>query len=179
MQDHSEEQTEESDSEVPFFPNVLLAEVTLAIAVIGLLAIFVSLFPLKLGTKFDPANPPTILEPEWYFMGVYQFLKTQSVQPLYAILLLAGLGIFLISVPFTDRGSDRRPLRRPVFTAIAFFVIVEFLALTTFGYLSPGQVGSFSDSGFTTAFVVTNLLAMALVLLIFAASRRAIRGAQP
>jgi quinol-cytochrome oxidoreductase complex cytochrome b subunit len=113
LQDHYEGQTEESDSEVPFFPNVLLVEVSLAIAVIGLLAIFVSLFTLKLGEKFDPANPPTILEPEWYFMGVYQFLKTQSVEPLYGILLLAALGIFLILVPFIDRGSERRRLRRP------------------------------------------------------------------
>lgn len=179
MRNHSEEQKEESDKEVPFFPNVLLAEVTLAIAVIGLLAIFVSLFPLKLGEKFDPANPPTILEPEWYFMGMYQFLKTQSIEPLHGILLGASLGIFLVLVPFIDRGSERRPIKRPVFTAFAFFGAVEFLALTIYGYLSPGQVGSFSDSGFTEAFIVTNLVALGLIALVFAANRGIVRGAQP
>jgi quinol-cytochrome oxidoreductase complex cytochrome b subunit len=171
---HSEEQAEEN--EVPFFPNVLLAEVTLAVAVIGLLAIFVSLFPLRLGEKFDPTNPPTILEPEWYFMGVYQFLKTQNVEPLYGIILLAGLGIFVVLIPFLDRGSERRPLRRPFFTATAFFIAVEFLALTIYGYLSPGQVGTFSDSAFTNAFLVTNLVAAGLVFLVFVVNRRVTRG---
>lgn len=178
MHGHSEEHEEENGSNVPFFPNVLLAEMTLAVAVIGLLAIFVSLFPLKLGEKFDPSNPPTILEPEWYFMGVYQFLKTKNVEPVYGIVLMASLGIFVVLIPFLDRGSERRPLRRPFFTAVAFFIAVEFLALTIYGYLSPGQVGTFSDSAFTNAFLVTSLLAAGLVVLVFAVNRRVTRGGQ-
>jgi quinol-cytochrome oxidoreductase complex cytochrome b subunit len=169
---HSEEQREEYEHEVPFFPNVLLSEMSLAIAVIGLLAIFVSLFPLKLGEKFNPTSPPTILEPEWYFMGVYQVLKTQNAQPFHAIILIVGLGVFAVLVPFIDRGSERHPLRRPIFTAIAFFVMVEFLALTIYGYMSPGQVGSFSNSSFVTVFMTTNLLVVALVILVFLANRR-------
>src|SRR3989304_4418296 len=35
LQSHSSENKEESDEEVPFFPNVLLAEVSLALAVVG------------------------------------------------------------------------------------------------------------------------------------------------
>jgi quinol-cytochrome oxidoreductase complex cytochrome b subunit len=164
------------DEEVPFFPDVLLAEVSFAVAVVGLLAIFVSLFPLKLGEKFDPLNPPTILEPEWYFMGVYQFLKTQSVQPLFGIMLMGALGIFMILVPFLDRGVERRPLRRPVFTAVAFFAITQFLALTIYGYLSPGQVGSLASARFVTAVALTNLVALILVVLVFATNRRLTRG---
>lgn len=166
------------EEKVKFFPNVLLAEASLAIAVMGLLAIFVSLFPLRLGEKFDPMNPPTIIEPEWYFMGVYQFLKTQGVEPVYGIILMAGLAIFLVLVPFIDRGDERRPLRRPVFVAIAFLVAAEFLGLTIFGYMSPGQVGSFASSAFTAAFLVTNSVAAVLVILVFAWSRRVSKGAQ-
>ncbi len=177
MRSRSEQQSEE-DNEVAFFPNVLLAEMSLAIAVMGLLAIFVSLFPVKLGERFDPTNPPSILEPEWYFMGVYQFLKTERVEPFYAILLLTGLGIFMLLIPFLDKGPERRPLRRPVFTAIAFFIILEFLALTIYGYMSPGQVGTFSDVVFTTVFLATNLLALGLILLVFVTNRRIIRGAR-
>jgi quinol-cytochrome oxidoreductase complex cytochrome b subunit len=177
LQNRSEEhEGEEKEHDVPFFPDVLLAELSFAIAVVGLLAIFVSLFPPGLGEKFDPLNPPTILEPEWYFMGFYQFLKTQSVQPSYGIVLMVGLGVFMILVPFLDRGSERRPLGRPIFTAIAFVVIVEFLALTLYGYMSPGQVGSFSDIPFVMAFAATNLVALGLILLVFAASRHAMRG---
>jgi len=174
LHDHSKEESEEEDG-VLFFPNVLLAEMTFAITVIGLLAIFVSLFPLKLGEKFDPTNPPTLLEPEWYFMGFYQFLKTQSVQPFYGILLMSAFGVFVVLIPFLDRGSERRPLRRPVFTAAAFVIMVEFLALTTYGYLSPGQVGSFSSPAFTSAFIFTTLAAAFLVILVFTVSRRIVR----
>lgn len=171
MQNHSKD-----EKQVSFFPNVLLAEMSLAIIVLGCLAIFVSLFPVKLGTKFDPLHPPTLLEPEWYFMGFYQFLKTQSVQPFYGVILMTGLGIFIVLIPFLDRGSERRPIRRPVFVAAAFFVILEFLALTIYGYLTPGHVATFSESGFTLVFLVTNGIAVGLVLLVFAANRRSIRG---
>lgn len=169
LPNHSEHEDEQG---VPFFPNVLLAEMSLAFAVIGLLAIFVALFPLELGAKFDPMHPPTILEPEWYFMGVYQLLKTQGVQPLYGVLLLLCLGIFLLSIPFIDRGSERRPLRRPFFAAVAFVLAAEFLGLTIYGYLSPGQVGSFADARFTIAFLVTNMAAATLVVLVLLANRR-------
>lgn len=164
--------SEENGEEVPFFPNVLLAEVSLAIAVIGLLAVFVSLFPLKLGEKFDPLHPPSLLEPEWYFMGIYQVLKTQGVQPVDAVVLMAALGIFLVLIPFIDGGSERRPLRRPVFTAVGLLAITEFLGLTTFGFLSPGQVGSFSSIRFTVAFALTNAVALALVALVFVLGRK-------
>ncbi len=170
MPNHYEQ--DESEGGVPFFPNVLLAEMSLAVAVIGLIAIFVSLFPLKLGAKFDPMNPPTVLEPEWYFMGVYQVLKTQGVVPLYGIIVMALLGIFLVLVPFIDRGPERRPLRRPFFVAVAFFVATEFVGLTVYGYLSPGQLGSFSDFHFSVAFLVTNLIACASVVTFLLGTRR-------
>jgi quinol-cytochrome oxidoreductase complex cytochrome b subunit len=176
LPNHSEERKDESAREIPFFPNVLLSEMTLAIAVIGLLAISVSLFPLKLGEKFNPTNPPTILEPEWYFMGVYQFLKTQNVQPLHGIILMGALGLFMVIIPFIDRTAERRPLRRPIFTAFAFFAIIEFLALTFYGYLSPGQTGSFSNSRFTITVLATTILALAFVVVVFAVNRRITRG---
>jgi len=164
--------SEESSEEVSFFPNVLLAEMSLAIAVVGLIVIFVSLFPLKLGVKFDPMNPPTILEPEWYFMGFYQFLKTEGVQPIHGIIMMAVLGIFMLSVPFIDRSAERKPLKRPYFTAAAFFAMSEFIGLTIFGYMSPGQVGSFSSVPFTIAFAVTNSAAIVMIALVFALQTR-------
>lgn len=178
MPDHSEEKTRESGSEVPFFPNVLLAEASFAISMVGLLVIFVALFPLRLAEKYDPTNPPTVLEPEWYFMGVYQLLKTQSIEPLYGIVLLVIFGVFLLLVPFVDRGPERRPLRRPAFTSIALLVIVEFLALTIYAYLTPGQVGTFSDSGFVSVFLATNLLAVGSVAIVFAVHRIIVREAR-
>ena len=83
-QAHSDDPQSSTD-EIPFFPNHLLSEIALAFAILGLIVIFSSLFPVKLAEKYDPLNPPQILEPEWYFMGVYQFLKTQGVQPIHGV----------------------------------------------------------------------------------------------
>jgi quinol-cytochrome oxidoreductase complex cytochrome b subunit len=154
---------------------ILLSEINLTPIVVGLLILLVSLFPLGVAAKFDPMNPPSILEPEWYFMGMYQFLKTQSVEPLYGTLLASGFGVFLAIVPFLDRTSERRALRRPIFTAIGIFAIVEFLALTTYAYLSPGQIGTFSDINFTIAFALTNAVALSLMAFVFALSRRMVK----
>jgi quinol-cytochrome oxidoreductase complex cytochrome b subunit len=155
---------------------VLLAEINTAPIILGLLFILVSLFPLHLGARFDPMSPSTVLEPEWYFMGMYQFLKTQSVEPVDGMLLAAGLGVFLAMVPFLDRSPEARSLKKSIFTAAGIFVIIEFLALTIYAYLSPGQLGSFSDSHFTLAFVATNVVAGSLVAIIFAGNRRILRA---
>ena len=155
---------------------ILLSEINLAPIALGLLILLVSLFPLGIGAKFDPMNPPTILEPEWYFMGMYQFLKTQSVEPLYGMLLATGLGVFLAAVPFLDRNSERRALRRPIFTAVGIFAIVEFLSLTIYAYLSPGLIGTFSDINFTAAFALTNAIAFSLMAFVFALNRRMVRA---
>lgn len=157
---------------------ILLSEINMAPIVLGLLFVFVSLFPLKIGDRFDPMKPPTILEPEWYFMGMYQFLKTQSVEPLYGVILATGLWLFIAIIPFLDRSPERRALRRPVFTAIGIFIIIEFLALTIYAYLSPGQIGTFLDSNFTAAFVLTNVAAISFVAVVLAANRRIVRASR-
>lgn len=155
---------------------ILLSEIIIAPIVLGLLFIFVSLFPLNIGERFDPMKPPTTLEPEWYFMGMYQFLKTQNVEPLYGVMLATGLGLFIAIVPFLDESHERRALRRPAFTALGVFIIIEFLALTIYAYLSPGQIGTFSDSNFTATFVITNVVAAACMAIVFAACRRVVRA---
>ncbi|HXZ97922.1 MAG TPA: hypothetical protein VED24_00995, partial [Candidatus Acidoferrum sp.] len=116
-QAHSDSSDSSPEEEIPFFPNHLLSEIALAFAILGLIVIFASLFPAELGKKYDPLNPPQTLEPEWYFMGVYQFLKTQAIQPIHAVALLSVLGILLVLVPFIDRGPRRAPRDRPLMMA--------------------------------------------------------------
>jgi quinol-cytochrome oxidoreductase complex cytochrome b subunit len=162
-QAHSDD-SHSSEDEIPFFPNHLLSEIALAFAILGLIVIFASLFPAKLAEKYDPLNPPQILEPEWYFMGVYQFLKTQGVQPVHGVALLSLLGIVLILVPFIDRGSQRAPRDRPLTMAAAFVVALQFLVLTIYGYATPGQVAAFSDPKVITLLIVVNGISLAALL---------------
>ena len=154
-----------SEDEIPFFPNHLLSEIALAFAILGLIVLFASLFPVKLAEKYDPLNPPQILEPEWYFMGVYQFLKTQGVQPIHGVILLSALGIVLILVPFIDRTIGRAPRDRPLMMAAAFVVAFQFLVLTVYGYATPGQVASFSEPKVIILLIVVNAISVAALLL--------------
>lgn len=162
-QAHSES-SNSSSGEIPFFPNHLLSEIALAFAILGLIVVFASLFPVRLAEKYDPLNPPQILEPEWYFMGVYQFLKTQGVEPVHAVALLSVLGILLILVPFIDRSPQRAPKDRPLMMAAAFVVALQFLVLTAYGYATPGQVAVFSDPTFLGLLLVINGISVAALL---------------
>jgi quinol-cytochrome oxidoreductase complex cytochrome b subunit len=163
-----------SEEEIPFFPNHLLSEIALAFALLGLIVIFASLFPTKLAERYDPLNPPQILEPEWYFMGVYQFLKTQGVEPVHGVALLSILAILLVLVPFIDRGAGRAPKDRPLMMAAVFVVAFQFLFLTAYGYATPGQVAMFSDPKVIALLLVVNGIS-ATALLIGAYRQRRIR----
>ena len=164
-QAHSDHSHSPAEDEIPFFPNHLLSEIALAFAILGLIVIFASLFPAELGEKYDPLNPAQTLEPEWYFMGVYQFLKTQAIQPIHAVALLSVLAILLVLVPFIDRGAGRAPRDRPLMMAAAFVVALQFLVLTGYGYATPGQVATFSNPTFLTVLLVVNGISIAALLL--------------
>ena len=164
-QAHSNSSHSTAEDEIPFFPNHLLSEIALAFAILGLIVIFASLFPAELGEKYDPLNPPQTLEPEWYFMGIYQFLKTQGVQPIHGVILLSVLGILLVLVPFIDRGKGRAPKDRALMMAAAFVVALQFLVLTAYGYATPGQVATFSNPTFLTVLLVINGISIAALLL--------------
>ena len=164
----SQARSDSNDSakgEIPFYPNHLLSEVALAFAILGLIVMFASLFPAGIGEKYDPLNPPEVLEPEWYFMGVYQLLKTQAVQPIHAVALLSVLGILLVLVPAIDRGDKRAPKDRPLMMAAALVVALQFLVLTGYGYATPGEVASFSNLTFLAMLLIVNGISIAALLL--------------
>ena len=175
-QGHSDS-AESSEEEIPFFPNHILSEIALAFAILGLIVIFASLFPTRLAEKYDPLNPPQILEPEWYFMGVYQVLKTEGVQPIHGVILLGVLGVLLVLVPFLDRGTKRAPKDRPLMMTAALVIILQFLALTSYGYATPGQVATFSNPTFLAMLFVINGISVAALLVGAYRQRRVSRGA--
>jgi len=164
-QAHSESANSSTEDEIPFFPNHLLSEIALAFAILGLIVMFASLFPAGIGEKYDPLNPPEVLEPEWYFMGVYQLLKTQAVQPIHAVALLSVLGILLVLVPAIDRGDKRAPKDRPLMMAAALVVALQFLVLTGYGYATPGEVASFSNLTFLAMLLIVNGVSIVALLL--------------
>ena len=53
-------------------------------------------------------------------------------------MLVFGVTLFLM--PFYDRSKRRDLSQRPVFATIGSILITEFIALTVWGYLTPGQI---------------------------------------
>lgn len=118
----------------PFYPYHLLKEVSAAFLMIAFALALVAFFPPELGSKADPLNTPAHIKPEWYFLSIYQFLK---IVPRTVGILLQIVGVLiLVLIPFIDRGRERNPLRRPVFTAVSAIILLVMIALALWGHFS-------------------------------------------
>lgn len=125
---------EEIEEGVPFFPKHFLKEIAVCFMLMALLFFMVSFLPPELGEKSDPFNTPEHIKPEWYFLSVYQYFKV--VPEWIGIASQAVFMVFILLLPFIDRGEERHPLRRPVFLTLSLLGVALFLALTLWGYFS-------------------------------------------
>ncbi len=125
---------------IPFFPNYLLQDLTSITVYFALFAAVVSFFPGIFFTRdsFVQANPyqtPAHIKPEWYFLANYQTLKLFPNE--FIGLAIQGAAMTLLAIfPFLDRGSEKHPLKRPVFTACACGGILIYIALMIWGHYS-------------------------------------------
>ena len=133
-----------STTNVPWFPTVYLYFAMIGSIFIAFILVASSLFPLNLPAEYTAtAAAGYTPQPEWYFLWVYQLLKFASFEGsgiYYALgavtILLAGF----VVLPFIDRGTKRSPFSRPLYTTVGLIMVAELLAMTVWGYLTPGQV---------------------------------------
>jgi ubiquinol-cytochrome c reductase cytochrome b subunit len=131
---------EDHSDGIPFFPKFLLQDL---ISISLYMACFLALvfFTPNLfipSTSYMPANPlvtPSHIKPEWYFLANYQTLKLFPSE----IIGIAVQGIamaFLALLPFIDRGNEKHPLKRLVFTFCTLGGILLWIGLTVWGFYS-------------------------------------------
>jgi Cytochrome b(C-terminal)/b6/petD len=127
-----------------WFPKIFLYAVMLISAYVAILLATASLFPIVLPPAYSAATAGTIVvQPDWYLLWVYQLLKIQIFEGSAAVYLIAALivfGLLLFLLPFYDRSKRRNISQRPIYTAIGAILIVELIALTVWGYVTPGQI---------------------------------------
>lgn len=122
---------------IPFMPDFVLEDLKVTYIFLGILFIFVFYYP-KLyfpPDALEPANPfftPPHIKPEWYFLAIYQMLKLIPNKFL-GVFVQLYLIVFLILLPLADPGSERRPLKRPLFLALSILVVLGFIVLTVLG----------------------------------------------
>jgi predicted CXXCH cytochrome family protein len=123
---------------LPFVPHFVLRELfgwTVALALLAALAAF---YPWELGQKADPFAPaPAGIQPEWYFLWMFQALKyfPATIAGINGeLFVIAGLGMFgllALAVPFLAR-SDRawRIVRWAGVMALIVMTLLTLLATT-------------------------------------------------
>jgi len=128
---------QEEIKKISFFPNIVLEDLKLIYFFLGILFLFVFFYP-KLYFPHDalkPADPfftPPHIKPEWYFLANYETLKLIPSKVLGVLIQLLS-ALFLFLLPLVDTGSERHPLKRPVFLIIAIIGVLVFIALSVLG----------------------------------------------
>jgi len=136
--------------DILWFPNIFLYFSMISAIFLALLIAVSVAFPISLPPEFTAATASTYTpQPEWYFLWIYQILKFSVFEgpsitvPLGLATILLAL---LILLPFLDRGSERNPARRPIYTTLGVIAVIEVVVLTVWGYSTPGQVIPDSDA---------------------------------
>jgi ubiquinol-cytochrome c reductase cytochrome b subunit len=123
---------------VVHFPRFLVFDVPMVMAISGAIMLTGGVFPVDLGTRFDPATPPGITVPEWYLTGLYAFLRTMFDKFVTGV---AWPGLFigaLLVIPFVDRYKKFSWKDRPIITAIGITSIAQIMVTTYWGfYIDP------------------------------------------
>ena len=126
---------------MPFFPNFMLRDLLLWLVVLNILAILAVFFPAELGLKADPlASAPAGIQPEWYFLFMFQTLKFLPAHVLFiegevlGVLMFGLAGILWLLIPVWDRKSARGQQNRLI-NYIGIFSVMFIIILTIIGWV--------------------------------------------
>jgi ubiquinol-cytochrome c reductase cytochrome b subunit len=115
-----------------FFPNLIVEDALVSTAVFLVVIAFAVAFGTPLEGQADPTNTGYVPRPEWYFLFLFELLKYfPGTLEWVGVVVLPGLFfVFLLLLPFLDRGPRRSPRFRPISTVIAVISVVAVAALT-------------------------------------------------
>lgn len=116
----------------PFFPNWVLKDAILGLALLALLAYLSWAYRAALEFPADPTSSNFVPRPEWYFLFYFQLLKYFPGWLETVAIVLIPLFIFgsLLLLPFVDTSPERRPWRKPITTGVAIFYIAVVIGFT-------------------------------------------------
>jgi ubiquinol-cytochrome c reductase cytochrome b subunit len=141
----------------PFYPWHVMKDTIAMAAVFAALVTVAWWFPAHLDEIANPVDASYVPRPEWYFLSLFELLKIfpGPLEPIGTIVIPSLVILFLIALPFVDRGGDRHPLRsRWRLTAGMLAIGGGTALLTVFGLLDrpraydPGDWGPQSIAGY-------------------------------
>ena len=133
---------DEKKRHMKFFPNFFMRDVMTWLLILNVVALLAVFFPWELGHKADPLAPaPPGIKPEWYFMFMFQTLKTIPAHVLFLEGELLGImafsvgGLIWFLIPFLDRRAQYGE-RSKFFLWFGVVLVVYMAAMTVWGYLA-------------------------------------------
>jgi cytochrome b6 len=128
---------------IPFYPDFMLRELLVWLAVLALLVALATFFPWELGHKADPFAPaPSGIRPEWYFTFMSQTLKYLPPRILgfegerVGLFGFGAVALALALVPLLDRRAARgRP--SPLVSAAGAALLAFMATMALLAYLKP------------------------------------------
>ncbi len=123
----------------PFFPYTVFKDVVV-VSVISVVLFYLSFyFGAPLEDLADPTDKNYVPRPEWYFLFLFQALKLfpGNLEALGAIILPGLAVLFLFLLPFIDRGPERHPLDRPLYSLLGLGAMAGWGWLTWASFDSP------------------------------------------
>lgn len=134
---------ENEKREVKYYKDFLYRTLIEWLILLALLVTLAVLLPKDTGNAFDIQNltePPINIHPDWYFMFLFQTLKTETViPPAITVLLISLFSLFWLFVPLLDRTAMRGKNNR-LFTAIGIFVILYIVVMSFLAYKGVGKI---------------------------------------
>lgn len=137
------ERYEESKVEGHTFLEHLLRDGAVALALLLIASWLALRYGAPLEEVADPTTTTYVPRPEWYFYFLFELLWLFPGRwTVIATFWIPVLGfLFLLVLPFLDRGPARSPIRRPLASVVATAVFAGILFLTYKGATAPAPPG--------------------------------------
>lgn len=128
------------------FPRNLIFDIPMISYVAGGILIVAGVFPISLGTKFNPDIPPGITVPEWYLTGIYALIRTYLDKFVAGVLIPTIFIIVYLLAPFYDRGRAMAWYQRPLASGLGIAGLGQIAVTTVWGfYVNPDPTLSLQD----------------------------------
>ncbi len=127
-----EQYKKEKEKGVYFFPDLLAKDAIVALIVFLAMIALAYFIGAPLEPRADPGDTNYTPRPEWYFLFLFQMLKyfPGNLEVIGVIVIPTLAVLFLLFLPFIDRGKKRHFWNRKWITAVTLLGIIGVVGLT-------------------------------------------------
>jgi len=122
----------------PAWPHEMIRNLSITSFFVGVILFVSATMPPPLEAAANPTSTPAVILPDWYLYWSFGILKTEPLNlelailggekiasdRTFAVLLHGPIIVMLFLVPFLNKGSARRPVEQPFWSAVGVFGVL-------------------------------------------------------